>query len=191
MVVSALYVMPLHHAFYRLYLTVHHQSDALVQEVDWSQKLQSLFRFIHQTISVLANKADASSEICLRLHLLAAQVCGESGQEFEELTYEFFVQAFSVYEESIPESRAQLHAITIIIGTLHGAKVFGVDNYDTLITKAALHSAKLLKKPHQATAVLLASHLWWQNEWPEVNPKSSGATEADVRNVSCFTTFQV
>ncbi|KAG8844411.1 Vacuolar protein sorting-associated protein 35 [Tulasnella sp. 330] len=147
-------------------------------EIDWSHKLQSLFRFIHQTISVLANKADASSEICLRLHLLAAQACGESGQEFEELTYEFFVQAFSVYEESIPESRAQLHAITTIIGTLHGSKVFGVDNYDTLITKAALHGAKLLKKPHQATAVLLASHLWWQNEWPEVDPKSN---EVEVR----------
>ncbi|KAG9017849.1 Vacuolar protein sorting-associated protein 35 [Tulasnella sp. JGI-2019a] len=156
-------------------------------EVDWSQKLQSLFRFIHQTISVLANKADASSEICLRLHLLAAQVCGESGREFEELTYEFYVQAFSVYEESIPESRAQLHAITTIIGTLHGARVFGVDNYDTLITKAALHSAKLLKKPHQATAVLSASHLWWQNEWPEETTESTeavgaaGAAEAEVR----------
>jgi vacuolar protein sorting-associated protein 35 len=31
-----------------------------------------------------------------------------------------------------------------------------------LITKAALHAAKLLKKPHQATGVHLASHLWWQ-----------------------------
>jgi len=40
--------------------------------------------------------------------------------------------------------------------------VFGPDNYDTLITKAALHGAKLLKKSHQATAVQLASHLWWQ-----------------------------
>jgi vacuolar protein sorting-associated protein 35 len=27
-----------------------------------------------------------------------------------------------------------------------------------------LHGAKLLKKSHQATAVALASHLWWQTE---------------------------
>ena len=40
--------------------------------------------------------------------------------------------------------------------------MFNVDNFDTLITKAALHGAKLLKKSHQATAVGLASHLWWQ-----------------------------
>lgn len=72
------------------------------------------------------------------------------------------MQAFTVYEDSISDSRAQLQAITLIIGTLQGAKVFGVDNYDTLITKAALHGAKLLKKPHQATAVHLASHMFWQ-----------------------------
>lgn len=137
-------------------------------EADWSAKLQNLFRFIHQTISFLVSKSDAASEICLRLFLLSAQVCGDSGRDFEELTYEFYVQAFSVYEESIPDSRGQLHAITSIIGTLQNARVFGIDNYDTLITKAALHSAKLLKKPHQATAVLAASHLWWQQDWPEV-----------------------
>lgn len=74
------------------------------------------------------------------------------------------MQAFTIYEESISESRSQLQAITLIIGTLQTARVFGADNYDTLITKAALHGAKLLKKGQQATAVALASHLWWQTE---------------------------
>jgi len=81
---------------------------------------------------------------------------------FEDLSYEFYVQAFTVYEDSINESRAQLQAITLIISTLQGAKIFTEDNYDVLITKAALHGAKLLKKPHQSTAVHLASHMWWQ-----------------------------
>lgn len=102
--------------------------------------------------------------IALRLFLLAAQITDECG--FEELTYEFYVQAFTVYEDNISESRAQLQAITLIINTLQGAKVFGEENYDVLITKAALHGAKLLKKPHQATAVHLASHLWWQTAPP-------------------------
>lgn len=91
---------------------------------------------------------------------MAAQIADECG--FEDLTYDLYVQAFSVYEDNISESRAQLQAITLIIGTLYSAKVFTADNYDTLITKAALHGAKLLKKSHQATAVGLASHLWWQ-----------------------------
>lgn len=96
----------------------------------------------------------------LRLFLLAAQAADYCG--FEDLAYEFYVQSFSVYEESISDSRAQLQAITTITGALQGAKVFTKDSYDTLSTKAALHAAKLLKKPHQSMAVQVASHLWWQ-----------------------------
>ena len=121
--------------------------------------MSTILKFIRQLISILATTVEAPS-IGLRLFLLAAQVADECG--FEDLTYDLYVQAFSVYEESISDSRAQLQAITLIIGTLQGAKVFSEDNYDTLITKAALHGARLLKKPHQATAVNLASHLWWQ-----------------------------
>lgn len=128
---------------------------------DWDTKITALFKWIHQVLSVLYNRVE-SSEICLRLYLQALQAADAAG--LEELAYEFAVQAFTIYEESISESRAQLQAIVLIIGTLQGARVFGADNYDTLITKAALHGAKLLKKSHQATAVALASHLWWQTE---------------------------
>ncbi|KAF9073999.1 vacuolar protein sorting-associated protein 35 [Rhodocollybia butyracea] len=132
-------------------------------ENEWQNKVAAILKFVRQLTSILANQVEAPS-IALRLFLLAAQISDECG--FEDLTYDFYVQAFSVYEESISESRAQLQAITLIIGTLNGARVFGVDNYDTLITKAALHGAKLLKKSHQATAVGLASHLWWQETPP-------------------------
>lgn len=122
-------------------------------------KASNILKFTRQLISVLATQVEAPT-IALRLFLLAAQISDEC--DFEDLTYEFYVQAFSVYEESISESRAQLQAIALIIRTLHGAKVFGPDNYDTLVTQAARHGSRLLKKSHQATAVHLASHLWWQ-----------------------------
>ncbi|KAH7922391.1 vacuolar protein sorting-associated protein 35 [Leucogyrophana mollusca] len=139
-------------------------------EEDWQSKVSTILKFIRQLISILSTSVEAPS-IALRLFLLAAQVSDECG--FEDLTYDLYVQAFTVYEDSISESRAQLQAITLVIGTLQGARVFGVDNYDTLITKAALHGAKLLKKPHQAMAVGLASHLWWQ----EAPVEEEGATE--------------
>ncbi|KAG6916919.1 hypothetical protein DXG01_004680 [Tephrocybe rancida] len=128
-------------------------------EPEWQTKVSAILKFVRQLTSILSTQIEAPA-IALRLFLLSAQISDEC--EFEDLTYDFYVQAFSVYEDSISESRAQLQAITLIIGTLAGAKVFGEDNYDTLITKAALHSAKLLKKSHQSTAVGLASHLWWQ-----------------------------
>ncbi|KAF7359483.1 Vacuolar protein sorting-associated protein 35 [Mycena sanguinolenta] len=130
-------------------------------ESDWQTKVSTILKFCRQLTFILASQVDAPT-IALRLFLLAAQIADECG--FEDLAYDLYVQAFSVYEDNISESRAQLQAITLVIGTLEGAKVFGVDNYDTLITKAALHGSKLLKKSHQATAVGLASHLWWQEK---------------------------
>lgn len=143
-----------------------------MQEEDWQSKAQSILKFIRQLTNILATNVEAPS-IALRLFLLAAQISDECG--FEDLTYDLYVQAFTVYEDSISESRAQLQAITLIIGTLQGAKFFNEDNYDTLITKAALHGARLLKKPHQATAVNLASHLWWQEIPPEDEPPAKEA----------------
>lgn len=156
--------------------------------------MSTILKFIRQVTSILATQVEAPS-IALRLFLLAAQISDECG--FEDLTYDFYVQAFTVYEDSISESRAQLQAITLIIGTLAGAKVFGVDNYDTLITKAALHGAKLLKKSHQSTAVGLASHLWWQEaagdesgdiekEKPESPPAKGDDTEDTTKAVRIF-----
>ncbi|KAJ3930651.1 MAG: vacuolar protein sorting-associated protein 35 [Lentinula lateritia] len=148
-------------------------------ETDWQTKVSTILKFVRQLSSILANQVEAPS-IALRLFLLAAQISDECG--FEDLTYDFYVQAFSVYEDSISESRAQLQAITLIIGTLNGAKVFGVDNYDTLITKAALHGAKLLKKSHQATAVGLASHLWWQEAPPPIDSEESQPTAKEPKD---------
>ncbi|KAI5992917.1 vacuolar protein sorting-associated protein 35 [Pisolithus albus] len=130
-------------------------------EEDWQSKVTTILKFVRQCTSILATQVDAPAP-ALRLFLLAAQIASECGSEFADLAYDFYVQAFSVYEDSISESRAQLAAITLIIGTLQTSRVFEVDSYDTLITKAALHGAKLLKKPHQAIAVHAASHLWWQ-----------------------------
>ncbi|GAA5960942.1 hypothetical protein JCM3765_007549 [Sporobolomyces pararoseus] len=138
------------------------QQEVSIDPTTWDSTVSNLFKFIHQSTSILYNKVESSSDICLRLYLLSLSAADEAG--LEELAYEFAVQAFTIYEESISESRAQLQAIVSIISTLQVTRVFGEDNYDTLITKAALHGAKLLKKGQQATAVALASHLWWQTE---------------------------
>jgi len=135
------------------------QSDPFSQD----DETRGALKFVHQTISTLYNQVEASA-ISLRLFLAAAQMAGECNME--DLAYEFFVQAFTVYEESISESNAQLETISAVMSTLQTSRIFGLENYDTLITKAALHGSKLLKKPHQASAVLQASHMWWQTDIP-------------------------
>jgi len=142
-------------------------------EDDWTSKVEAILKFVRQLTSILATQVEAPT-IALRLFLLAAQIADECG--FEDLAYDLYVEAFTVYEEGISESRAQLQAITLVIGTLQGARVFCADNYDTLITKAALHGAKLLKKPHQASAVHLASHMWWQEASTSAPEKGESTT---------------
>lgn len=60
------------------------------EDEGWEKKCSTLFRFIHQVISILHSKVD-NSDIVLRLFLLAGQSADECG--FEDICYEFFVQA--------------------------------------------------------------------------------------------------
>ncbi len=129
---------------------------------EWRQKVGSTFKFLQRIIHDIYKAGKA--ETALRLYVSAAQIADQV--EAEEASYEFFAQAFSIYEESIPDSRSQYQSICVISGALQTARNFNKENYDTLITKCTLYGSKLLKKPDQCRAVYLASHLWWGVEIP-------------------------
>ncbi|KAF9889106.1 Vacuolar protein sorting-associated protein 35 [Aspergillus nanangensis] len=140
---------------------------------NWQSQSSALYRFMHQCVNNLYQRVNPGcAELSLRLFVMCGEVADQTG--FEEFSYEFFAQAFTIYEDSISDSRAQFQAVCIIAGSLHGTRGFSKENYDTLITKAALHGSKLLKKPDQCRAVYLASHLWWVVENPqrEEDPKN-------------------
>lgn len=131
-------------------------------EDNWSSQLSALYKGTHSLLTHLYARVPASADLALRLFVGCGAVADQTGPE--EVAYEFFAQAFTVYEESVSDSRAQFQAVCVIAGALHGTRGFGRENYDTLITKCALHGSKLLKKPDQCRAVYLASHLWWATE---------------------------
>lgn len=140
---------------------------------NWQSQSSSLYKLTHTLISALYTRVNGTAELCLRLFISCGQVADQTG--FEEVAYEFFAQAFTIYEETISDSRAQFQAVCVIAGALHVTRGFSKENYDTLITKCALHGSKLLKKPDQCRAVYLASHLWWAVEIPakgEEDPKN-------------------
>jgi vacuolar protein sorting-associated protein 35 len=131
-------------------------------EDDWQTQSSTLYKFMHTMISQLHTRVNGAAELCLRLFVTAGQIADQCG--FEEVAYEFFAQAFTIYEEAVSDSRAQFQAVCIFAGALHQTRNFTKENYDTLITKCALHGSKLLKKPDQCRAVYLASHLWWATD---------------------------
>ncbi|XP_040185397.1 vacuolar protein sorting-associated protein 35 [Rana temporaria] len=126
----------------------------------WDKKCQKIFSFAHQTISALI-KAELA-ELPLRLFLQGALAAGEIGFEnHETVAYEFMSQAFSLYEDEISDSKAQLAAIVLIIGTFEKMKCFSEENHEPLRTQCALAASKLLKKPDQCRAVSTSAHLFW------------------------------
>ena len=142
---------------------------------DYATQSSAVYKFAHTMLSSLYTRVSANGvpDLCLRLFVSCGQVASQC--ENEDVAYEYFAQAFTIYEESISDSRSQFQAICIISGALSGcSERFSRENYDTLITKAALHGSKLLKKPDQCRAVYLASHLWWAVEKAE---RPEGAKE--------------
>jgi vacuolar protein sorting-associated protein 35 len=132
---------------------------------DFAAQSSALYKFIHTSLNSLYTRVSTSGvpDLVLRLFVAAGQVASQCDNE--DIAYEFFASAFTTYEEAISDSRSQFQAICIIGGALSCcSEKFSRENYDTLITKAALHGSKLLKKPDQCRAVYLASHLWWTVE---------------------------
>ncbi|KAH3681814.1 hypothetical protein WICPIJ_007254 [Wickerhamomyces pijperi] len=113
-------------------------------------------------------------ELSFKLHLTAAQLADQV--HLEEISYEFFSQCFTIFEDSLSDSKTQYQSLIAVISVLQTTRSFSRDNYDTLITKSALYGSKLLKKPDQCRAVYLASHLWWGVEIPSIG-EEEGVTE--------------
>lgn len=150
---------------------------------NYSSQITALYKFTHGLISTLYTRISnpSTADLCLRLYILAAQTADATAHE--EISYEFFAQAFTVYEESVSDSRAQFQAICVVVSSLCGVTGFGRENYDTLITKAALHGSRLLKKPDQCRAVYLASHLWWATEKAEEEPEEGTNGKAEKKEL--------
>ena len=144
-----------------------------LQSEDWRNQCQQSLKAVNNCLSLL-NDVPGCADLCLRLYTFAGQVADQV--QFEDSSYEFFAEAFSVYDDSITESKAQFQSLMVIMSALHSTRNFSTDNYDTLINKCAKHGSKLLQKPAQCRAVYSASHLWWAIEHP-------GRPEEDEKNL--------
>ncbi|KAI0150351.1 vacuolar protein sorting-associated protein 35 [Xylariaceae sp. FL1272] len=153
---------------------------------NWETQSNALFKFMHSSISALYTRVNGSGAAELALRLFSA--CGQTADMvgFEEVAYEYFAQAFTVYEEAISDSKAQFQAVCVIASALHQTRNFGKENYDTLITKCTLHGSKLLRKPDQCRAVYLASHLWWATPIAATEESDEGLYRDGKRVLECL-----
>ncbi|PSC73631.1 vacuolar sorting-associated 35B-like [Micractinium conductrix] len=136
------------------------------------------YAFLHQTVSELAGVPAA--ELALPLFLLCALSASEEAA-LEATAYEFFEQAFVLYEEAIPDSRQEVRALHSIMGTLNRCYIFSGEERAALAHKASSYCSKLLKRTDQCSAVLAAAHLHWQPAPPAAAAEGAAAAAAEER----------
>ncbi|PWA86560.1 VPS35-A-like protein [Artemisia annua] len=153
-------IPPLIYNALKLIRRIQSQDDNGSEEETASATPKKIFQILNQTIEVLSTVP--VPDLALRLYLECAEAANDC--DLEPVAYEFFTQAYILYEEEISDSKAQVTALYLIIGTLQRMHIFGVENRDTLTHKATGYSAKLLKKPDQCRAVYACSHLFWVDD---------------------------
>ncbi len=63
---------------------------------------------------------------------------------------------------------------------------FGKENYTALTTKAAVLAARLMKRADQSRMVLLASHLFWQDNGDVKRPEGRAPMREGKRVLECL-----
>mmetsp|Transcript_10081 Transcript_10081/g.25200 ORF Transcript_10081/g.25200 Transcript_10081/m.25200 type:complete len:780 (-) Transcript_10081:67-2406(-) len=148
---------PLVFSTLRLICNMTANGTAVQGDEEVARKVKRLFKFVHETCTALARLSQP--ELALRLFLqcaLCANMCA-----MEVIAYEFLTQAITLYENDITDSKAQAALVNMLTGTVSKMTCFSDENYDTLVTKIALHSCKLLRKEDQTRAVACCSMLFW------------------------------
>ncbi|KAK6125918.1 hypothetical protein DH2020_040336 [Rehmannia glutinosa] len=106
--------------------------DESVSGDEASTTPKKIFQIVTQTIEALSSIP--VPELALGLYLQCAEAANNC--DLEPVSYEFFTQAYILYEEEITDSKTQVTSIHLIIGTLQRMHVFGVENRDALTHKA-------------------------------------------------------
>ena len=71
------------------------------------------------------------------------------------------LQAFTVFEEDISDSKEQMCALLLIVATFERMQSLGEENHETLRTNCTRSATSLLKKPDQCRTVATCAHLFW------------------------------
>ncbi|RHY33638.1 hypothetical protein DYB32_001484 [Aphanomyces invadans] len=143
--------------------------------------------------TALASGPLVESTLSLNVFLQCALTADQC--RLEAIAYEFFTQAFVVYEDQLSQSAQQVAALELMLGALSQCRDATQPNYDTLATKLAQYVAKLLKKKEQTAMVATCAHLFWRkstevlcvhisvvaNRWGQAQPVGHG-----VRVLECL-----
>ncbi|RLO01100.1 hypothetical protein DYB28_010110, partial [Aphanomyces astaci] len=121
-----------------------------------------ILQFVHEMATALASKVEGTIESTLSVNLFVQCALAADQCRLDAIAYEFFTQAFVVYEDQLSQSSQQVAALELLLGALSQVRDIRQANYDTLATKLTQYVAKLVKKKEQSGMVATCAHLFWR-----------------------------
>ena len=109
----------------------------------YSNLLKQMFKFVSRCINDIFNSCNNScTDLILKLNLQCAILADQL--QLNEISYDFFSQAFTIFEESLSDSKTQLQALIYIAQSLQKTRsLYKEAYYDSLIVRCTLHGSKL------------------------------------------------
>jgi vacuolar protein sorting-associated protein 35 len=125
--------------------------------------------FVQETIAVIGQShAETAIKLCLEAALVAnrfvvadASSANEASSDFRIIAHELLVQALGRFEHDLVEVSSQYRSLESIIGTLLEAKSLRKAEYESMCTKVAQFSAKIVRKADQCRLVMNCAHLFY------------------------------
>ena len=147
------------------------------KETYYDNLMKQIFKYISRCISDMFNNCGNSSmDIIYKLNLQNAALADQLS--LVDISYDFFSEAFGVFEESLSDSKTQFQALIYMAQTLQKTRSLYKENYyNSLIVRTTLHGSKLLKKQDQCRAVYVCSHLWWATEISSIGEEEGETTD--------------
>ncbi|QLL31497.1 hypothetical protein HG536_0B03600 [Torulaspora globosa] len=133
-------------------------------EKQYSEFVKQFFKYVSRSINDLYNVCGSPlADALYKLNIQSASLADQLS--LGEIAYDFLSQAFTLFEESLSDSRTQFQALVYMAQSLQKTRSLHEESYyELLIVRCTLHGSKLLKKQDQCRAVYLCSHLWWATE---------------------------
>ncbi|SMN19332.1 similar to Saccharomyces cerevisiae YJL154C VPS35 Endosomal subunit of membrane-associated retromer complex required for retrograde transport [Maudiozyma saulgeensis] len=147
------------------------------KQIYYDNLIKQNFKYISRCINDMFNNCGKNSvDTIYKLNLQNAALADQLS--LVDISYDFFSEAFSVFEESLSDSKTQFQALIYMAQTLQKTRSLYKENYyNSLIVRTTLHGSKLLKKQDQCRAVYICSHLWWATEISSVGEEEGETTD--------------
>ncbi|GAM27977.1 hypothetical protein SAMD00019534_111530 [Acytostelium subglobosum LB1] len=154
-----------------------------LDENQWTVIGTKIFTFVMETIKALVDIKLA--ELSFRLYLQAVQTADRCN--LQKTTKDFAIKALMIFQEDIPDFKAQVSALTLLISTLNSLALPDVETYETLAGQTIKQATRLLTPNDQAKLISLCSHLFWVNHENRQYQEQNSVLQALKKSLAIIT----